>query len=527
MVFFHGSSSWNPFVKDEQLVKYLQNQQTPSGRKDIISEEDNEDDSKLKKEIEKARKIFRAFTDDTIFLFDRNDAVNAHTYREWVSHGTRIAQSGKSNNTGVVLELFVNAKNPLVLDFKGYQYNDFNVLKAPPETIELFKKLEEVLGLVRNKDNTTTSNNTILRHTNGISRIIKDIRDGNYSKVSEKSRIVFDEIEKFKNDIKNKNGHIETIEEFEEFKNTITNYKTQLMVELQTKLNKLITDLKKYDCVVCKNCKDIGKKTIQTQYIVLNPNNVKSATKNSGEFSQDSDEIMKESIDISKDIGKKSSIKESDLIHPEQLFAEEYKKLDSLTEQGGYFDISKEFGNTKAFQVWKNYGRCMLGYEPPENGSRASGFHKTDKEKQFPKSVRGFVGWMQQIRKGKIRKTGGESRYPILAYSCGDSYIFGHWIKLPLINGAFIGCYVSSPSSIKLFQCMKNLFEYDNVVLEVTSDIANKLNKVNGLYTDGKPHLAKYNGNDVEKFIYATSKSTLNKALMFDKALNVAKKFHN
>jgi hypothetical protein len=55
--------------------------------------------------------------------------------------------------------------------------------------------------------------------------------------------------------------------------------------------------------------------------------------------------------------------------------------LDSLTEQGGYFDISKEFGNTKAFQVWKNYGRCMLGYEPPENGSRASGFHKTDKEK--------------------------------------------------------------------------------------------------------------------------------------------------
>jgi hypothetical protein len=63
--------------------------------------------------------------------------------------------------------------------------------------------------------------------------------------------------------------------------------------------------------------------------------------------------------------------------------------------------------------------------------------------------------------------------------------------------------------------------------LEVTSDIANKLNKVNSLYTDGKPHLAKYNGNDVEKFIYATSKSTLNKALMFDKALNVANKFHN
>jgi hypothetical protein len=228
MVFFHGSSSWNPFAKDEQLVKYLQNQQTPSGRKDIISEEDNEDDSKLKKEIDKARKIFRAFTDDTIFLFDRNDAVNAHEYRKWVSHGTRISQSGKANDTGIVLELFVNAKNPLVLDFKGYHYNDFNILKAPPETIELFKKLEEVLELVRNKDNTSKSNSAILKHANGISRIIKDIRDGNYSKVSEKSRIVFDKIEDFKDELLNG----DTIPSFKEIEAASTNYKTQLMVEL-------------------------------------------------------------------------------------------------------------------------------------------------------------------------------------------------------------------------------------------------------------------------------------------------------
>jgi hypothetical protein len=227
MVFFHGSSSWNPFAKDEQLVKYLQNQRTPSGRKDIVSEEDNEDDSKLKKEIEKARKTFRAFADDTIFLFDRNDAVNAHSYREWVSHGTRISQSAKANDTGIVLELFVNAKNPLVLDFEGYHYNNFNILKAPPETIELFKKLEEVLILVRNKDNTSKSNNEILKHANGISRIIKDIRDGSYSKVSEKSKVVFDEIEKFKNDIKNISSS-----NTEEFENIITNYKTELMVEL-------------------------------------------------------------------------------------------------------------------------------------------------------------------------------------------------------------------------------------------------------------------------------------------------------
>jgi hypothetical protein len=59
--------------------------------------------------------------------------------------------------------------------------------------------------LVRNKDNTSKSNREILKHANGISRIIKDIRDGGYSKVSEKSKVVFDEIEKFKNDIKNKN----------------------------------------------------------------------------------------------------------------------------------------------------------------------------------------------------------------------------------------------------------------------------------------------------------------------------------
>jgi hypothetical protein len=227
MVFFHGSSSWNPFAKDEQLVKYLQNQRTPLGRKDIVSEEDNE--SELGREIDKARKIFRAFADDTIFLFDRNDAVNAHSYREWVSHGTRISKSAKANDAGVVLELFVNAKNPLVLDFEGYHYNNFNILKAPPETIELFKKLEEVLILVRNKDNTSKSNKEILKHANGISRIIKDIRDGNCSKVSEKSKVVFDEIEKFKNDIKNKDEYTENTEELE---NTITNYKTQLMVEL-------------------------------------------------------------------------------------------------------------------------------------------------------------------------------------------------------------------------------------------------------------------------------------------------------
>ena len=108
-------------------------------------------------------------------------------------------------------------------------------------------------------------------------------------------------------------------------------------------------------------------------------------------------------------------------------------------------------------------------------------------------------------------------KYPILAFKDNDEYIFGHWV-----HGFFIACYISTTGPFGLLKLLKKLCVYENIVFQVTLDMANQLEQI-GLHTDGKVHHAKYAGHDVEKMVFATSEDALNLALIFDEVL---KKFY-
>ena len=215
------------------------------------------------------------------------------------------------------------------------------------------------------------------------------------------------------------------------------------------------------------------------------------------------------------EVGTKGRIHRKELVDPIQLFDTAFKKLDSLLATGQRIDIEKEFGNELAYKVWLNYVRSMFGeIRYRQNGSiDRRGFHKGDVDKKYPKSARGFIGWLQQIRNGKLDRPFVGGKYPILVFKDNDEYIFGHWV-----HGFFIACYISTSSPFGLLKLLKKLCVYDNIVFQVTLDMSSQLEQL-GLKTDGKVHQAKYGGHDVEKMVFATSDNALHLALLFDEVL--------
>lgn len=215
------------------------------------------------------------------------------------------------------------------------------------------------------------------------------------------------------------------------------------------------------------------------------------------------------------DVGTAGRLRRDQLLNPFEVFADSFKKLDTLLATGQKIDIAKEFAGDPAYNVWLNYVKSMFGeirYRP--NGSiDRRGFHKNDTAKQYPKQARGFIGWLQQIRSGKLDRPIVGGKYPILAFKDNDEYIFGHWV-----HGFFIACYISTSGPFGLLKLLKKLCAYDNIVFQVTLDMADQLKQV-GLFTDGKVHTAKYAGHEVQKMVFATSEHALELALLFDEVL--------
>jgi len=152
------------------------------------------------------------------------------------------------------------------------------------------------------------------------------------------------------------------------------------------------------------------------------------------------------------------------------LFKDTYDKLDPLLATKEKFNIVEIFGNDLSFTVWKNYVRQVFGHYPDHlTGRRIDGFSKTDVEHKNMKSARGYIGWLLQLRNGKLRKIlpsfeksdsalGHNDRYPILAFRHDDSIMFGHWVQLHRrIPGCFIACYISTPSSMSTIKLLKDL----------------------------------------------------------------------
>lgn len=215
------------------------------------------------------------------------------------------------------------------------------------------------------------------------------------------------------------------------------------------------------------------------------------------------------------EIGSKGRLHRQQLVNPIELFDSAFKKLDQLLSTGQKIDIAKEFNDELAYKVWLNYVRSMFGeIRYRQNGSiNRRGFHKNDVDKKYPKAARGFIGWLQQIRRGKLDKPFVGGKYPILVFKDGDEYIFGHWV-----HGFFIACYISTSGPFGLLKILKKLCVYDNIVFQVTLDMSNQLEQL-GLKTDGKVHQAKYSGHEVEKMVFATSDMALHLAIMFDEVL--------
>ena len=144
------------------------------------------------------------------------------------------------------------------------------------------------------------------------------------------------------------------------------------------------------------------------------------------------------------------------------------------------------------------------------------GFHSKDTAQSYFKSARGFFGWLHDIRNGKIDRVLADGKYPIYAYANGNNWLFGHFVE-----GIFILCYISADTHIGMFKTIKSICEHNNVVFEVTLDIASQLERLE-LFTDGKIHIAKFHGHEVEKKIFATSVHALKKALLFEKVGKLA-----
>ena len=205
-------------------------------------------------------------------------------------------------------------------------------------------------------------------------------------------------------------------------------------------------------------------------------------------------EFIAESTNVKLSYGTKGHLKESDLVNPVELFKDAYAKMDKIMQSGSHCNIQAEFGGDIAFETWKNYVKNMFGGNVNPIGARMTGFHANDKDHKYPKAARGFFGWLEDIRTGKLNNMFTGKKFPILIYRDGDNCIFGHWVNLtdmpnidkikkamPMIRhfpGMFMGCYISSTSPLGLMKLVKGICAYDNIVFQVTLDMAAMLERL-------------------------------------------------
>ena len=80
-------------------------------------------DSGTRQLAEKYLANVKGFANDTIFMFRNEDRANAEEYTRWNSHGSQVKQNGALGTkdfNGAILQLFVNMRKPLYLDFHGH-----------------------------------------------------------------------------------------------------------------------------------------------------------------------------------------------------------------------------------------------------------------------------------------------------------------------------------------------------------------------------------------------------------------------
>ena len=116
------------------------------------------------------------------------------------------------------------------------------------------------------------------------------------------------------------------------------------------------------------------------------------------------------------------------------------------------------------------------------------------------KKANGFFSFVKFVC---ISKMGQKLR----GFECNGNFLFGFWF-----NNVFISAYFAPSSKIGMFQVIKAICQYDNVVFPVTQDLSSMLERL-GVPKASETHSAKWRGKVVDKDVFGTSEHAMSVGL--------------
>lgn len=185
--------------------------------------------------------------------------------------------------------------------------------------------------------------------------------------------------------------------------------------------------------------------------------------------------ILSEGIKVDN-LGQKGPLSESDLVDPQVLFAKEMRMAMQIYMSKRKINNESVFGNTLAYKVWKNYYNAMMS--------------------KPGKKARTFFGFLGTLYKGKL----GER---LMGFRVADNFLFGFWT-----HGYFICAYFAPSNQMGMFNIIKEIGQYNNVVFPITQDMSSMLERM-GFIKSSETHDAKWRGKVVTKDVFGTSEQAV------------------
>jgi len=180
-------------------------------------------------------------------------------------------------------------------------------------------------------------------------------------------------------------------------------------------------------------------------------------------------------------IGGAGPLSENELEEPSEIFAEEHRLANEIYMKNKAnpkykVNLEKVFGETKAYNVWKNYYTAMTS----KSGKKAVN----------------FMSWLHYVCDGKKGQR-------ILAFSVDGSYLFGYWIQ-----GYFLACYFAPIGFSGMAKVIRGICQYNNVIFAVTQDLSPMLTRL-GVPKAETTHDAPWRDKIVEKDVFGTSEEAI------------------
>lgn len=185
--------------------------------------------------------------------------------------------------------------------------------------------------------------------------------------------------------------------------------------------------------------------------------------------------ILSEGIKVDN-LGQNGPLSESDLIDPQKLFSKEMMMALQVYTSKRKVDIESIFGDTLAYKVWKNYYNAMMS--------------------KPGKKARGFFGFLATLCSGKFGQK-------IMGFRVADNFLFGIWT-----HGYFICAYFAPSNQMGMFNVIKEIGQYNNVVFPITQDMSSMLDRM-GFIRSSETHDAKWRGKVVTKDVFGTSEQAV------------------